>query len=220
MNWKQFDANEPNNKRINEIKNIGRSFFSILKSFDEKTTIECIIQGFINGEREPLKKVIGVDIFSPNEFDSFSKNDDSLQKLANWLTHQNIDWEGGSKTLQRKIDEAFEIIDNKKIDGGRSYVILDNLINIDDNKIAIEIETSNNLDNGYYTLRQAIKNKHADYGIMIVPWIEVASGRANEGKALSRLDNEFDGKKDLEEGAIYRIAPIRIIDSLLMIENE
>ena len=203
MNWIQFDADKPNQKKIDKIKEIGRSYLSKVESLDKTITT----------------KVVAIDIFRPNEFDSLTENDVSLQELSNWLLQQSIDWESGSKTLQRAIDKKYKTIDNKKIAGGREYVILDNLVEIRGKRVAIEVETSKNLDNGYFSLRQAIKEKIADYGVMIVPWFELGSGRANEGKALGRLDREFDGKTDLQEAPIFRIVPIRIIDSLKVIEN-
>jgi hypothetical protein len=94
----------------------------------------------------------------------------------------------------------------------REYVELDSLVVINNRKVAIEVETSNNLDNGYWTLRQALRSRMADYGVMIVPWTAEGQGRAEEGKALGRLDREFAGSTNLNDGPIYRIAIIRRLD--------
>ena len=96
---------------------------------------------------------------------------------------------------------------------------LDNLITVDNKTVAIEIETSINLYNGYFTLRQAVRNKIAEYGVMIVPWTPEGAGRADEGKALGALDREFDGIADLRDGPIYRIAIVRGIDLCRLMAN-
>ena len=214
MNWEQFDADKINQKMIDKIKEFGRNYLSFLNVLNETTAIEGVVKDFNEGRKEELKKVFAIDIFRPNEFASLTENDNSLEEFSKWLGQQDIDWETGSETLKKKINETYNNIGIMKIAGGRETVILDNLIEVGGKRVAIEIETSNNLDNGYFTLRQAMKENIADYGIMIVPWIEVGSGRANEGKALGRLDREFDNRTDLQGSPIFRIAPIRIIDSL------
>ena len=213
MNWTQFDADKINPKTVDRIKAIGRELLPQVNALNETAVINGFIEDFNNGKRKELTKVIFIDIFCPNEFASLTKNDCSLEEFSEWLLKQKIDWEQGSETLKRKIKEQYADIGKKKIEDERGSVILDNLIKVGDKRVAIEIETSTNLDNGYFTLREAMKENIADYGIMIVPWIEIGSGRANERKALGRLDREFDNRTDLQGGPIFRIAPVRIIDA-------
>lgn len=213
MDWEKFDADKPNPKTINRIKNIGNTILNT-----EKTSITEILSLYKSGLRQDLNQTIEVDIFKPSEFDSNTLNDNSLNIFGKWLLSQNIDLKKGSDSFKNVIDNNFKQIESKEIKGVRDKKnILDNLIEVDNRILAIEVEFSTNIDNGYFTLRQAIKTKRADYGIMIVPWFSISSGRADEGLATDRLDREFDGKTELNEGPIYRISPIRKIDTIIQL---
>jgi len=212
MNWIKFDADKPNPNTINRIKDIGKTIL-----ITERVQVTEIISLYNSNLKPDLNQVIEINIFKPSEFDNNTINDNSLKTFGSWLLTQNINWKKGSENLKKAIDNNFKQIEGKVIKGGRAKVILDNLIEVGNKKVAIEIETSTNIENGYFTLKQAIKTKRADYGIMIVPWFPISSGRADEGKATDRLDREFDGKTDLIEGPIFRISPIRKIDAVIQL---
>lgn len=213
MKWKQYDADKVNPDTLDEIMQVAEEMLTAENKINDKQVVALdIIKDYESGNRQDLNKVIGVNIFRPSEFDEISTNDKSLETIQNWFLHQSINWNNGSKTVQYAIDKKFKPAGDKVISGGREKVVLDNLVMVDNRKVAIEIETSIYMDNGFWTLRQAIKNDRANYGVMIVPWFALGGGRANEGKVLGRLDREFEGKTDLNEGPIYRFSPIRKID--------
>ncbi len=214
MEWVKFDADKVNPQLIEVIEKLGQEI-----TLEVKKEATEIISLYKNGGEKNLNQTIIVDTFRPSEFDNITSNDNSLKTFLEWLVSQSIDWESGSETLKNTISKNFENVNGKTIEGGREKVILDNLIKVDNRIVAIEVESSNNLDNGYWTLRQAVKIGRADYGIMIVPWFPLGSGRADEGKALGRLDREFDGRLNSNEGPIYRVSPIRKIDTIIQLKK-
>lgn len=212
MKWEKFDADKINTGTIERIKQSAREILA-----REKNEVNEIIVSYKKGERSDLNQIINVDTFKPSEFDGNTSNDNSLFTFLSWFVSQNIDWAKGSEMVKKMISNNFQNIGSKTIEGGRERVVLDNLIMVGEKIVAIEVETSNNIDNGYWTLRQAIKTKKADFGIMIVPWFSQGSGRAEEGKALGRLDREFDGKINSNEGPIFRVSPVRKIDAIIQL---
>jgi hypothetical protein len=172
-----------------------------------------------NRRNQNLNKAHMINTFKPSEFESIKANDVSLLKLQQFLLRTPFNWNEGSKRVQQALYEKFDKTGSVRVAGGREYVDLDNLIAVEDKTVAVEIETSINLDNGYFTLRQAIRGKKADYGVMIVPWTAEGAGRADEGKALGRLDRGFDGTTDLRDGPIYRIAIVRGVDLMRLLRQ-
>ena len=224
MNWSQFDADSPDPKITGEIATISTQMLSV-KGIDKnnRSAIREFaakkIEDYNSGLKQELNETIGVHTFRPSEFNSDSSNDISLNELINWLPKQSFEWKNGSRTVQLAL-KKFPSAGSVRIEGGREYVELDNLVTILNRRVAIEIETSNNLDNGFWTLRQAVQLNKADYGVMIVPWTAEGQGRADEGKALGRIDREFGGSQNVEDGPIYRIAIIRRLDIYrLMLNN-
>lgn len=215
--WQKFDADKPDPDVEQYIRTLQNNILrqAGVNAADTKEVEKnaCNQIAFYESNNNPdLNKAYMVNTFRPSEFDSITTNDASLSDLHRFLLYTQFDWNGGSKMIQRALNNKFHKAGSVRVAGGREYVELDNLIIVKDRTVAIEIETSINLDNGYFTLRQAIRNKTADYGVMIVPWTAEGLGRADEGKALGRLDREFYGATDLRDGPIYRIAILRGID--------
>lgn len=217
MPWTTFDADRPNpgtEKALDELsdrilasKGVDRNDRTSVRSFAEQEITKY------QSRSNPLaNETLGIDIFRPHEFDAVSADDESLADLRDWFLKQSINWREGSRMVQLALDQAFPSGGSKQVKGGRETVYLDNLVVIKGRKVAIEIEISINMDNGFWTLRQAVRSGMADYGIMVVPWTPEGQGRADEGKALGRLDREFDGATSQRDGPVYRIAIIRRID--------
>lgn len=224
--WKSFDADKPNPEMEKFIKQLSERILA--GSGVDKTDHDAVksyareeILKYSSGTDRRANQTLVVNIFRPHEFDAITSNDESLKVFMDWLFEQQLDWRNGSRHLQIAIDDSFSSGGSKSVSGGREKVILDNLVVIEGRKVAIEIETSKNIDNGYWTLRQALRTNMADYGVMIVPWTAEGSGRADEGKAVGRLDREFDGTTTFQNRAIYRIAIIRLLDIYrLMLESK
>ena len=216
LSWTAFNADKPSpetekalDRVVAEIlinQEIDPTDVMAVKSFVRKQ-----IQDYKAGGNSQLNKTLAVNVFRPQEFDAIRDNDESLDELVRWLPEQSFEWRDGSKTVQHALS-AFPSAGRRLIKGGRESVILDGLVVIHGRKVAIEVETSTNLDNGYWTLRQALRSNKADYGVMIVPWTAEGSGRANEGIALGRLDRECEGSGNVSNGAIYRVAIVRCLD--------
>ncbi len=217
LNWLKFDADNADPAAEELIRNLQAKLLEIV-GVDKSNTLAVRkfaseqVALYKEGKNLILNKACMVHIFRPSEFDSIEDNDASLSKLQQFLLYNQFNWNEGSKRVQQALNRMFDKVGSVRMEGGREYVELDNLISVEGKTVAIEIETSINLDNGYYTLRQAIRNKKADYGIMIVPWTAEGPGRTDEAKALERLDREFDRVKDMRDGPIYRIAIVRVID--------
>lgn len=218
IQWENLDADKPNTKLQKVIGDLG-TWILTEKGIDQsdiaavRTFAEREISNYRSGSNSELNETFGIDIFRPHEFNTVSSNDESLAELRDWFLRQSFNWRIGSRAVQLALDNSFPSGGSKGVKGGRESVYLDNLVVIKGHKVAIEIETSTNLDNGYWTLRQALRSGMADYGVMVVPWTPEGSGRADEGKALGRLDREFDGISSTKEGPIYRIAVIRRLDA-------
>jgi hypothetical protein len=217
LNWKKFDADKFDPElelQITSAKTALLKQAGVNKADGEAVSkyVSEQMHLYKSNDKTDLNKAYIVTTFKPSEFESIASNDASLLTLQNFLLHNQFDWKMGSKKVQQALYAKFPKVGNVRIAGGREYVELDNLITVEDKTVAIEIETSINLDNGYFTLRQAVRRKIAEYGVMIVPWTPEGTGRADEGKALGKLDREFDGATDLRDGPIYRIAIVRGID--------
>lgn len=213
--WKNFDADKPDldmQKRLQHAR-VGFLLEAGIKEGEEalKYAVEQM-QLYDTGKNQSLNKAYIINSFRPREFDHINSNDDSLSILEQFLGDQQFEWRRGSETIKQALNKHFPSAGDVKQAGSREDVILDNLIIVGNKRVAIEIETSNNLDNGYFTLRQAVRKQKADYGVMIVTWTPKISGQADEGKALGRLDREFDNATDLRDGPIYRIAIVRGVD--------
>lgn len=215
--WYRFDADKPNPNIEKEIRRISAEILAT-KGIDSSDTdairsfADSQINDYDSGRNPGLNDTLGVDVFRPDEFASDCSNDESLAILRDWLFQQSLDWRKGSRTVQLALEAVFPSGGSKRVRGGREYVELDALVEIDYRKVAIEVETSNNIDNGLWTLRQTLRSNMADYGVMIVPWTAEGQGRADEGKALGRIDREFEGSNQLSDGPIYRIAIVRRLD--------
>ena len=215
--WECFDADRPNLKMEQAIRELSGRILTA-KGVDKNDRIavrlfaEGEISDYLSGSNPEPNETLGIDIFRPQEFDAVCSNDESLAALRDWFPKQSFNWGDGSRTVQLALDGTFPSGGTKTVKGGRESVVLDNLVVIKGRKVAIEIETSNHVDNGYLTLRLAVRSGMADYGVMIVPWTAEGQGRADEGKALGRLDREFDGETNLRDGPVYRIAIIRRLD--------
>jgi hypothetical protein len=215
--WNKFDADRPNEavimwiaeqcQRILIDNSINPTDIDAAKMFAANE-----VKAYESGSNDKLNKAIGIDIFRPHEFGSDLSNDNSLDELQKWLLYKTFDWMKGSELIKIELNKSFPAAGPTNIKGGRVRHSLDNLVTINNRKVAIEIETSGNLDNGFFTLRQAVRGKKANCGVMIVPWMAEKSGRADEGKALGKLDQEFNGSNNMEDGPIYRLAVIRLID--------
>lgn len=215
MQWNTFNANKPNKQIQKQLEDISKQFLieSEIDANDTSAIIEYAIDCIDKYElgKYNLDITIAIDVFRPHELAHIRKYDKSLSILCEFIKKTTFDWKSGSHAVQQHLN-YFPSAGSRRISGGREYVELDNLVIISDKRVAIEIETSNNLDNGFWTLRQAIKEGHADYGVMIVPWTANAQGRADEGKALGRLDREFDSSMPIDNGAVYRVAVVRKLD--------
>lgn len=217
ITWEPFDADMPHPKpnemivilaeRLLAGAGINRDDRLAVRVFAERE-----IAIYHSGLNSYLNETVGIDIFRAYEFRLITRNDNSLLALRHWLLLHTCDWRHGSETVKHALDNSFPSGGSKVVKRGRARVFLDNLIIIEERTVAIEVETSKNLDNGLWTLRQAIRGKMADYGVMIVPWTADGAGRADEGKALGKLDCEFDGKTCMDDGPLYRVAVIRRLD--------
>ncbi|MFW5499968.1 MULTISPECIES: hypothetical protein [unclassified Maridesulfovibrio] len=214
--WNDFDADSPNSEVERYLRTQGLSY--LLKfGIDCSNVNSCLeyartqVENYKGGS-DLYNEVLGVHLFKPSEFTGEGNNHESLNELRSFLSGNSFDWRKGSSVVQDAIGRKFTKLPGKKVSVGRSSVILDCLIEIDGRKIALEIEGSTNLDNGYFSLRQAVRQAIADYGVMVVPYTAEGSGRADEDKAISRLDGDFDGVKELRDGPIYQISIVRCID--------
>ena len=218
MKWKSFDADkvDPEVQRVlSDLRNrlLDRYGLYGKKKKEIKKFVDDHILAFKNeGLHSELNDTIGISVFRPNEFCENTTNDLSLDELVQSVFNFKYDWRLGSKTVQGKINSKYENAGDKIVRGGRAKVILDSLVKIKNKNVAIEYETSINIDNGYFSLRQAIKDGRADYGVMIVPWYEEGPGRANEALATDRLDRDCDANREAV-GPIYRIAILRLLDA-------
>ncbi|ENY7810548.1 hypothetical protein ACFMNL_004581 [Vibrio parahaemolyticus] len=217
MKWKSFDADkvEPEIQKV--LSDLGGQFlikYGLNKQSKSeiKKFVDAYISDFKNkGLHQELNTTVGISTFRPNEFTKDTNCDSSLNDLIKSLSSFEYDWRSGSKTVQDQVNSKYESAGDKIVRGGRAKVILDSLVKIKGKNVAIEYETSINLDNGYFSLRQAIKDGRADYGVMIVPWHEEGQGRANEALATDRLDRDNDDNENAI-GPIFRIAIIRLLD--------
>ena len=218
MKWNSFDADkvDPEIQRV-----LSELVSQLLDQHDlngkSKKEIKKFVDDHIRDFKDndlfrELNNTIAISVFRPNEFADNTANDLSLNDLIQSVFSFRYDWRLGSKTVQDQVNSKYESAGDKIVRGGRAKVILDSLVKIKDKNAAIEYETSINLDNGYFSLRQAIKDGRADYGVMIVPWHEEGPGRANEALATDRLDRDCD-ENEGTVGPIYRIAIIRLLDA-------
>lgn len=215
--WKTFDADKPDPEIEKRIRCMSTEILTTngIDSNDRdavRSFADTQISKYDAGGNPEFDEALGVHIFRPHEFDFDRSNDESLAVLGDWLAKQPFNWRRGSRTVQLALEAAFPSGGPKRIKGGREYVELDALVEIKHRRVAIEVETSKNFDNGYWTLRQAVRSNMADYGVMIVPYTAEGQGRADEGKALGRLDREFEGSSQLSDGPIYSIAIVRRLD--------
>lgn len=220
LDWTNYDADKPNPQSDMFIKQHIR--IALLENRIEtgnRSAIhgfaENILSGYKKGTKYELNQTLAVDIFRPSEFENIDDNDSSLTELIRYLSKTTFDWHKGTQAIVVKLREHFKqkpIPGVTKIAGANESVTLDVLVKIRNREVAIEVEESTNIDNGYFTLKQAVADKIADYGVMIVPWTEKAKGRAQQRMALGRLDREFNGITDLSRGPIYRIGILRLID--------
>ena len=214
--WKTFDADEPDPAMEQAIRQMSHAIL-VANSVDckDRDAVKAFADGQIrdyeSGGNSDLNETLALHVFRPHEFDSDHSNDESLAVLLDWLPKQPLDWRCGSRTLELALS-TLPAGGSKQVKGGRNYVQLDALVIVQDRRLAIEVETSNNLDNGFWTLRQALRSKMADYGVMIVPWTPNAPGLADEGRAVDRLDREFEGSFRSNDGPIYRFAIVRRLD--------
>ena len=166
------------------------------------------ISKYEHGNASYLNRVIYIHVFKPDEI-NFEPYCAHLIQFEKWLIMQDFDFNETSENLKKLIKAVFGG-NSTKISGTRGYKSLDNLIEIDGVKIAIEIEASNNISNGYLNLVESIKQNMASFGMMIVSWTAKRSGQADEANALSALDqlSEYtDGKYP-----VVRLAIIRDLD--------
>jgi hypothetical protein len=219
MKWNTFDADKPDpafEASLDSISihtlatnGIAQGDKAAIASFIEKQLADYGAEG-----NEELNQIVATSVFRPHEFDSVQGNDDSLKALLDWLAGQVFDWRNGSEVVNRRLANVFPAAGSRRVKGGREYVTLDALVSILERRVAIEVETSINIDNGYWSLRQAVRSKAADYGVMVVNLVADASGRADDAKATGRLDREFEGSAHLADGPIYRITLVRRLDIL------
>lgn len=223
MRWKEFDANNVDHQFVNSFVKAGYAYLEklsvdILDAKTVKTYTSDAIEKYNNGEQVELNTIVAVHAFKPDEFNVSSEVSDSLNKFMRSLYGVNRDWRKGSKHIQRYVNETFESAGDITLRGGRERVTLDSLVKIGGLSVAIEYETSTNIDNGYFTLREAIKTNSAHYGVMVVPWSSSHSGRANEAKGIGRLDRDCDGvEKPI--GPIFSVAVVRLIDIYRHLQN-
>ena len=217
--WNVIDASRKNEqvscymlnqfKREIEMRNIKIDNEQIVKEFASQA-----LEAYESKSSDELNKSLAVDIFRPHEFDSCNLNDKSLKILSDFILSEKFDWRNKSDILAKGLRKKFMKAGSCQIEGSRGDhpLKLDALLLIENRRVAIEVEFSNNLDNGYNTLRLAIRKELADCGVMLVPWSSKAKYLADEGKALSKLDQEFDGSSNMHEGPIYRFAVVRLLD--------
>ncbi|HAS6161600.1 TPA: hypothetical protein ACGVAU_002814 [Vibrio vulnificus] len=217
MKWKSYDADkvEPEiQKVLSDLS--GQLLIKYGLNKQSKSEIKKFVDAYISdfknkGLHQELNTTVGISTFRPYEFTKDTSCDSSLNDLIKSISSFEYDWRLGSKTVQDQVNSKYESAGDKIVRGGRAKVILDSLVKIKGKNVAIEYETSINLDNGYFSLRQAIKDGRADYGVMIVPWHEEGPGRANESLATDRLDRDNDDNGNAI-GPIFRIAIIRLLD--------
>lgn len=218
MKWESYDADkvEPKIQKFLSDRS-GQLLTKHGLNEQSKSEIKKFVDGYIsdfknNGLHQELNSTIAISVFRPSEFANDTSCDTSLNDLVTSISSFQYDWRLGSRTVQDQVNSKYESAGDKIVRGGRAKVILDSLVKIEDKNVAIEYETSINLDNGYFSLRQAIKDGRADYGVMIVPWHEEGPGRANEALATDRLDRDNDDNESAI-GPVFRIAIIRLLDA-------
>lgn len=223
MMWDKFNADEVDHNFVKKIEEAGYSIISAsgVDISDEDTVKSHIVEEiakYDSKESNELNKIIAVHIFKPEEFEEIDTISMSLQTLSNSFIGVYLDLRKGSKEIQRYINDNFEESGDKTLRGGRERVTLDSLVKVEDISVGIEYETSTNIDNGYFTLKEAIKIGRAKYGVMVVPWSASHSGRANEAKGIGRLDR---GCNDAESpiGPIFCVSLVRILDIYRHLNN-
>jgi len=204
-----FDADYENPKLIKLINKLSCDF---CVENNLKTDIE--IKKFIENETpKNIHKIIAVYGFTPHESDTtlFSAQ---IGQFMSWLHGQDVDINKRSDNLKKLIYNCFQN-ESTKLNFGRTYQVLDNIIIIDDIKIAIEIEASQNMPNGFMNLTAAIKQGDASLGIMIVPYTAKKNAKADEAHVVSMLDHYYDGGRN-SDIPMMALVLIRIYD---IIEN-
>lgn len=223
MDWRNFDADKKDQEYEKILDLLTNKILTESNiNIDDEGDVHVFASDEIgnykkNGRRN---RTVSINIFRPHEFDKIADYDQSLDVISRWLSETIFDWRDGSDAIARAIRTYFVSGGDRNIAGGRETVILDALVSVGEKIAAVEVETSNNVDNGYFSLRQAVNINRADYGIMIVPWTPNSYGRVDEGKALGRLDREFDGHQEYVGRPIFRIAIVREIDLLKRILNK
>jgi hypothetical protein len=213
MIWNKFDADFPSEKIESDLDDLYRVFVGrYCYGRDEKACVRDYIKKYDDGGCEILNCVVYMDVFKPSEFDDVSEYDDALSVLLQWFVKNTPEWRRGSDEVAKALRSSFPSDKSRAVGSVRARMKLDGLVTISGKRVAIEVETSTNMDNGIATMRLAIRAGLANCGVLIVPWVPMGPGRAHEGNALGKIDAEFQDKKDLSEGPIYRLAVTRWID--------
>ncbi|MET3614763.1 hypothetical protein ABID16_003100 [Rhizobium aquaticum] len=215
MFWNKFDAAEPDPEAEKLIADYARQY--CLRNGVEENDSEKIreiaardIGAYKAGMLPNFDQALSVNAFKPNEFNPTESENKSLDVLLNWLLRANIDWRGRSDNFKALINARFNSIGTTKVDVQGNTMYLDACVEVLGNRVAVEFEVSNNLENGFATLRAATKRRrYADYGVMIVPWLPRSSGMAHARMALNSLDEAADETDQTRNGTIYRVSIIR-----------
>lgn len=216
MKWDKFDAEKVDHAFVKQILEIGYGRISecgvdISNKNTVKSHVDRELRKYKNNDNDELNKIIAVHIFRPEEFKESDEVSKSLDILGYFFIGIKECWQKGSKEFQRHINSKFELAGDKTLRGGRERVTLDSLVKVGMSSVAIEYETSTNIDNGYFTLKEALKKNRADFGVMVVPWSSSHSGRANEAIGIGRLDRDYNNvEKPI--GPIFCISLVRLLD--------
>lgn len=216
--WTVFDASKPDPHIERTLGDFATTYARMrsLPHEDVDAIRDCAVADlavYRAGGAAFLDKAISINVFEPNEFRGERENDTSMRELTQWLLTVPIEWRMRSDRFKALINDRFPSAGSPRIDVQGDTMILDALVRIAGKRVAVEYEVSKNMDNGITTLRMAVRKKsYADFGVMIVPLSPRRPGAANARAALNRIDQDFDSTLQEGNGAIYRIAIIRLLD--------
>lgn len=221
--WKQFDADE-----TTELKEREREWIRFLLKDEivSKDTVPMIkknamekLKQYKDGQVGDLNKTVSLLCFRPNEFEAIDKYDKALTEFETKFEFFDIPWQKGSEPIKQILNSTWPSAGDVRIDIGMDHFYeVDNFIKIDGYNVAVESETSNNLDNGITTINQFIHKQKADFGIIIVPWLNRGTGNANAKTVITKLDKTTEAYKN-EKNPIFALVIFRKLDAYTLLSK-